>query len=77
MIRDDIFPTDYVNSQRALTYKHFRLQATQCRTDGVKNQKASTHTYSFPQKPVSYLKETILTYLLIYLLHGAESFLRS
>lgn len=58
MIRDNIFPTDYVIWQTALKYKHFRLQPTLCLTDGVKNQKVSTHTYFLPQKPVSGLKET-------------------
>jgi hypothetical protein len=58
MIRDNICPTDYVNCQTALTYMHVRLQATLCLTDGVKNQKASTHTFFLQLKPVSGLKET-------------------
>jgi len=48
MIRDNIFPTDYLNSQTDLTYTHFRLQETLRLTDGVKNQKASAHTYFLP-----------------------------
>jgi len=57
MIRDNIFPTDYVNCQTPLPYTHFRLQAALCLTDGVKYQKATTYTYFFPYKPVSGLKE--------------------